>query len=116
MKLIKLNLVLPLLLVFALVFVNGDPDPEPEALADPEPAFDLLEMMVRRGKDMLKAIPETGIRIGSQLLNFVPTPEAIFQLSKEVLIGLPQEIVAYAVNKVCEYIIDIKSDCFFLWN
>lgn len=102
MKLLKVNLVLPLVLVFALVFVNGDP--EPDALADPEPAFDLLEMMVRRGKDMLKAIPQTGIRIGSQVLNIVPTPEAVFQLSKEILIGLPQEIVAYAINKVCKYL------------
>lgn len=61
----------------------------------------LIRKMIERGKILMKSIPRTGIQLAGSVLNLVPTPETIFNVGKNALIGLPQELIAYAVNTVC---------------
>lgn len=61
----------------------------------------LIIKMIERGKILMKAIPRTGIQLAGSFRNLVPTPETIFNVGKNALIGLPQELIAYAVNSVC---------------
>lgn len=61
----------------------------------------LISKMIERGKILVKSIPKTGLKLAGRVWNFVPTPETIFNVSKQTLIGLPQELIAYAVNSVC---------------
>lgn len=62
----------------------------------------LISKMIERGKILMKSLPKTGIKIAGNVLKFVPTPETIFNVGKQALIGLPQELIAYAVNSVCK--------------
>lgn len=62
----------------------------------------VISRMIERGKTLMKAIPRTGIKLAGRVLDFIPTPETIFNVSKQTLIGLPQELIAYVVNKVCK--------------
>lgn len=61
----------------------------------------LISKMIERGKILLKSLPGTGKKLAGNAWSFVPTPKTIFNLGKQTLIGLPQEIIAYAVNSVC---------------
>lgn len=63
----------------------------------------LISKMIERGKILMKSIPKTGLKLAGRVWDFVPTPETIFNVSKQTLIGLPQELIAYAVNSVCKY-------------
>lgn len=94
MKLVKCSVV-----IVALIFLCGT-NLISNAAAEPNP--NILGTLIQRGEDMLKAIPHTGIRLTSKILNFIPTPEAIFNLSKELLVGVPIELVAYAIDQVCK--------------
>lgn len=62
----------------------------------------LISKMIERGKILVKSIPKTGLKLAGRVWNFIPTPETIFNVSKQTLIGLPQELIAYAVNSVCK--------------
>lgn len=62
----------------------------------------LISKMIERGKILMKSLPQTGIKLAGTVLNFVPTPETVFNVGKQTLIGLPQELIAYAVNSVCK--------------
>lgn len=62
----------------------------------------LISKMIERGKILVKSIPKTGLKLAGRVWDFVPTPETIFNVSKQTLIGLPQELIAYAVNSVCK--------------
>lgn len=62
----------------------------------------LISKMIERGKLLLKSLPRTLKFAGGRVLNLVPKPETIFRVSKQALIGLPQEAIAYAVNSVCK--------------
>lgn len=62
----------------------------------------LISKMIERGKILMKSIPKTGLRLAGRVLKFIPSPETIFNVSKQTLIGLPQELIAYAVNSVCK--------------
>lgn len=62
----------------------------------------LISKMIERGKILVKSIPRTGMKLAGRVWNFIPTPETIFNVSKQTLIGLPQELIAYAVNSVCK--------------
>lgn len=62
----------------------------------------LISKMIERGKILMKSIPKTGLKLAGRVWDFVPTPETIFNVSKQTLIGLPQELIAYAVNSVCK--------------
>lgn len=52
---------------------------------------------------MLKAIPDTGMRLANVILDFIPTPEAIFNLNKQLLVAVPIELIAYAIDQVCKF-------------
>lgn len=62
----------------------------------------LISKMIERGKILMKSIPKTGLKLAGRVWDIVPTPETIFNVSKQTLIGLPQELIAYAVNSVCK--------------
>lgn len=65
----------------------------------------LISKMIERGKHFLKSIPGTIKVTADRVFNLVPKPETIFRVSKQALIGLPQEAIAYAVNSMCKYFI-----------
>lgn len=69
---------------------------------DDSDAAHALERMFSTGGALMKALKFTGIRLGGSSINFIPTPDRIFRLSKQLLLGLPQELVAYAINEVCK--------------
>lgn len=62
----------------------------------------LISKMIERGKIIVKSIPKIGIKLAGRVWNFIPTPETIFNLSKQTLLGLPQQVIAYAIDKFCE--------------
>lgn len=62
----------------------------------------LISKMIERGKILMKSLPRTGIQLAGSVRNFIPTPETIFNVGKNALIGLPQELIAYAINSVCK--------------
>lgn len=59
--------------------------------------------IIQRGKDLLRLIPKLGIKIGGQILNYIPSPYDVFNFGKQILIGLPQEIIAYTLHIICKY-------------
>lgn len=61
----------------------------------------LISKMIERGKLIVKSLPRT-FKLAGRVFNWVPKPETIFRVSKQALIGLPQEAIAYAVNSMCE--------------
>lgn len=61
----------------------------------------LISKMIERGKILMKAIPRTGLKLAGRVWDVIPTPETIFNVGKQTLIGLPQELIAYAVHSVC---------------
>lgn len=61
----------------------------------------LISKMIERGKLLVKSLPRT-FKLAGRVFNLVPKPESIFNIGKQALIGLPQEVIAYAVNSVCE--------------
>lgn len=63
----------------------------------------VISKMIERGKLLWKSIPKTGLKLAGHVLNYVPTPETIFNVGKQALVGLPQELIAYAVNSVCKF-------------
>lgn len=72
-------------------------------LMDVQGEQSLISKMIERGKLLIKNLPKTALKFAGKANSFVPTPETIFRVSKHALIGLPQEIIAYAVNSVCMY-------------
>lgn len=72
----------------------------------------LISKMIERGKILVKSIPKTGLKLAGRVWDFVPTPATIFNVSKQTLIGLPQELIAYAVNSVCKC---FRNVCACLW-
>lgn len=100
---------------YASASASASASGEAEAGADPIrlPFFDdntdddsdaahALERMLSTGGALMKALKYTGIRLGGSSYTFIPTPEKIFRLSKQMLLGLPQELVAYAINEFCK--------------
>lgn len=62
----------------------------------------LISKLIERGRLLMKSIPRTGMKLAGRVLNFIPTPETIFNIGKQTLIGLPQQLIAYAVNSFCK--------------
>lgn len=60
----------------------------------------LISKMIERGKILMNSFPRTGIQLAGSFHNLVPAPETI-NVGKNALIGLPRELIAYAVNSVC---------------
>lgn len=70
-------------------------------MSDVQSERSLISKMIERGKLLIKNLPKTALKFAGRANSLVPTPETIFRVSKHALIGLPQEIIAYAVNSVC---------------
>lgn len=63
----------------------------------------LISKMIERGKLLLKSLPGTIKVTADRVFNLVPKPETIFRVSKQALIGLPQEAIAYTINSMCKF-------------
>lgn len=63
-----------------------------------------LRTMFQRGKEMLRVLPKLGVILMRKLVDHIPNPREVLNFGKQTLIGLPQEIVAYAINAVCKKI------------
>lgn len=90
------------LFYFIIILVCSASLAQAHTLAANKSESSVITKMIERGKSLMKAIPQTGIKLAGRVLDFIPTPETVFNVSKQTLIGLPQELVAYAVNKVCK--------------
>lgn len=56
---------------------------------------------IKNGRNALAQLGRTGIKVLDHIIEFIPTPEAVFQAAKEVLFALPQEVVVYAMDAYC---------------
>lgn len=56
---------------------------------------------IHKGKDALIQLGRTGVNILGNVHKIIPTPEAVFQASKDVFLGLPQEVIVYAIDAYC---------------
>lgn len=89
------------IIVGSTVLVSAKPAPENER--------GLITKMIDRGKALMKTIPKMTVKIAGRVWDFVPSPRTIFNLSKQALIGLPQEVIAYAVNSICSAAVHVKA-------
>lgn len=62
----------------------------------------VLSIILRRGKELIKILPRLGIVIAQRVLDHVPSPAQVLNFAKQVLIGLPQEVIAFAIDVVCK--------------
>lgn len=85
----------------ALAFERDDFQPKSESIESTSDRG-LISKMIERGRLLLKSIPGTIKVTADRVFNLVPTPETIFRVSKQALIGLPQEIIAYTINSMCK--------------
>lgn len=86
----------------ALAFERDSFQSKSESIESTASDGGLLSKMFARGKLLLKSIPGTIKVTADRVFNLVPTPETIFRVSKQALIGLPQEVIAYTVNSMCK--------------
>lgn len=82
-----------------------------EEMSEAQSDGSFVNKMIERGKLLFKNLRKTGGKIAGQVGSFIPTPETVFRVSKHVLVGLPQELIAYTINTVCmcfDYIFFLK--------
>lgn len=91
----------------ALAFERDDFQPKSESI-EATAERGVISKMIERGKFLLKSIPGTIKVTADRVFNLVPTPETIFRVSKQALIGLPQEVIAYTVNSMCSAAIHLN--------
>lgn len=77
------------------------------AIDDGENNF--LNKMISRGKTLIKSLPKFTVKLAGSIKNLIPSPETIFNVSKQTLIGLPQEVIAYAVHSVCSAAVHVNA-------
>jgi hypothetical protein len=53
---------------------------------------DVLTLGVNAGKGIIQKVPD-----------LIPTPENLYQISKQTLIGLPFELLLSGIDKLCTY-------------
>lgn len=56
-------------------------------------------------KDVVKSGADTGKGIAKKIPDLIPSPEALFQLTLDGLVGLPLQAFADAINQICKKII-----------
>jgi hypothetical protein len=54
---------------------------------------DVLKLGAQVGEGLVKKVPD-----------LIPTPENLYQVSKQTLIGLPFELLLSGIDKLCMYI------------
>lgn len=77
---------------------NNGQQPDPNAANSGR----ILAILLRRGKELIKMLPRLGIVIAHRLLDHIPSPAQLLNFGKQILIGLPQEVIAYAIDVVCK--------------
>jgi hypothetical protein len=45
---------------------------------------------------------QTGVGIAKKIPDLIPTPENLYQVSKQTLIGLPFELLISGIDKLCK--------------
>jgi hypothetical protein len=53
--------------------------------------------------DVLKLGANAGAGIAKKIPDLIPTPENLYSISKQTLIGLPFELLLSGIDKLCEY-------------
>lgn len=77
----------------------GTSDQQPTPASSPR----ILIILLRRGKELIKMLPRLGIVIAHRILDHIPSPSQLLNFAKQVLVGLPQEVIAYAIDTVCKF-------------
>lgn len=54
------------------------------------------------GSDVAQSLNSIVSGIGKQIPNLIPTPEELFQASRQVLVGLPEVAIAKTINNLCK--------------
>ncbi|CRK86233.1 CLUMA_CG000039, isoform A [Clunio marinus] len=67
------------------------------------PSSAWLDSVAQRGKNFGQLSANMGKGIVQNVPNMIPSPESIFRLSKQGLLGLPTEALLTAIDKVCSY-------------
>lgn len=116
--------------ICSIVLVNGELEPkehaeitlkDPKFEKSPRPDLDMYLVQlslktgwfdsidkwfsetIEKGKNALEEIGHVGIKIANQVIKLIPTPQAVFQATKDVFFGLPQEVIIYAIDSACMY-------------
>lgn len=82
----------------ALLFERGNFNSMESSEVSDGTSNGFFRKMMERGKILIKSLPKT-LDIFRKI---APTPASIFNLSKQYLVGLPQEAIAYAINHMCK--------------
>lgn len=61
----------------------------------------MLTAIMRRGKRLYDKIPLLATATGRALVDHLPTTTEILNYGKQTLLGVPQEVIAYAFNTFC---------------
>lgn len=61
----------------------------------------MLTVILQRGKELLAQLPRLLIVVGRKLIEQIPTPDDLMNCGKQLLLGMPQEAIAYAIDSVC---------------
>lgn len=56
-------------------------------------------------KDVIKSGSDTGKGIAKKIPDLIPSPQALFQLGLDGLVGLPLQAFADAINQICKNLI-----------
>lgn len=62
-----------------------------------------LEDIKNKTEDVLKLGAKTGEGLLKKVPDLIPTPENIYNVGKQTLIGLPFELLLSTIDKICEY-------------
>lgn len=60
-----------------------------------------LAAMLERGRALLALLPRMLVIVARNVVERIPTPADIITFGKQTLIGLPQEVIAYAFDQFC---------------
>lgn len=54
-------------------------------------------------EDVIELGTKTGVGIAKKIPDLIPSPENLYQISKQTLIGLPFELLLSGIDKLCKY-------------
>lgn len=53
--------------------------------------------------DVSKSLKDIATGVSKDISSYIPTPETIFESSKNLLVGYPFEAASTAINTICKY-------------
>ena len=68
-----------------------------------------IRELIHRGRLAVTTFSKTTVKFAGRVWEFVPTPETVFNIGKQVLIGLPQEVLAYGIDKFCSAAVHLNA-------